>query len=255
MSDQLKEVAREYAKQYPRIAEADRRKVKGEKIAAILKDVLSGISPEYIVDIGASGCIPVEEVSNSLDPGLAIGVDLDVDILPRPSDRVSPMLADAMQLPFPDNSLDVVICNHVYEHVGDSEGLMIEMFRVLKPGGVVYFGAMNARWPIEPHYDIPFLHWMPEFLAEKLVRKKGFNHGYLERPLTTAGLRQLVSSFEVIDYTVPVVSNPEGYSATDVVSAGWAPAGVRKLLAKLLFGLLPSYIWILKKPVETVHSQ
>jgi SAM-dependent methyltransferase len=42
---------------------------------------------------------------------------------------------DIQQLPFEDLSFDVVICNHVLEHVPDDKKAMSEILRVLKPGG------------------------------------------------------------------------------------------------------------------------
>lgn len=41
---------------------------------------------------------------------------------------------DVMMLPFPDDSFDLVICNHVLEHVGDDRVAMSELHRVLRPG-------------------------------------------------------------------------------------------------------------------------
>ncbi len=54
------------------------------------------------------------------------------------SDLESPLAdirADLLQLPFEDGSFDVVICNHVLEHVKDDRKAMGEILRVLKPGG------------------------------------------------------------------------------------------------------------------------
>ncbi|MCX2680390.1 methyltransferase domain-containing protein [Galbibacter sp. EGI 63066] len=43
--------------------------------------------------------------------------------------------ADICALPFEDNSYDVILCNHVLEHIKDDKKAMQELFRVLKPGG------------------------------------------------------------------------------------------------------------------------
>ena len=42
---------------------------------------------------------------------------------------------DITQLAFADNSFDVVICNHVLEHVSNDKLAMTELYRILKPGG------------------------------------------------------------------------------------------------------------------------
>ena len=43
---------------------------------------------------------------------------------------------DVTALPYPDASFDLVICNHVLEHVSDDATAMRELCRVLKPKGV-----------------------------------------------------------------------------------------------------------------------
>lgn len=43
--------------------------------------------------------------------------------------------ADICNLPFADNSYDVILCNHVLEHIPDDTKAMKELYRVLKPGG------------------------------------------------------------------------------------------------------------------------
>ena len=43
---------------------------------------------------------------------------------------------DLMQLPFETESFDIVIANHVMEHIPDDRKAMSELFRVLRPGGV-----------------------------------------------------------------------------------------------------------------------
>ena len=42
---------------------------------------------------------------------------------------------DVHNIPFPEASFDVVMCNHVLEHVDDDKKVLKEFYRVLKPGG------------------------------------------------------------------------------------------------------------------------
>ena len=42
---------------------------------------------------------------------------------------------DIHQMPFTENQFDVVLCNHVLEHVHDDILALKEIKRVLKPGG------------------------------------------------------------------------------------------------------------------------
>jgi ubiquinone/menaquinone biosynthesis C-methylase UbiE len=42
---------------------------------------------------------------------------------------------DITSINFPDSKFDVIICNHVLEHIENDKLAMKELFRVLKPGG------------------------------------------------------------------------------------------------------------------------
>ncbi len=43
--------------------------------------------------------------------------------------------ADICNLPFEDDSFDVILCNHVLEHIPDDAKAMKELYRVMKPNG------------------------------------------------------------------------------------------------------------------------
>jgi len=58
------------------------------------------------------------------------------------ADLISPwadVKMDVQNIPFPDCSFDVVICNHVLEHVDDDRKALSELLRVMKPGGFGIF--------------------------------------------------------------------------------------------------------------------
>lgn len=54
------------------------------------------------------------------------------------ADLFSPIVdvkADILDLPFEDESYDVIFCNHVLEHIVDDQKAMSELYRVMKKGG------------------------------------------------------------------------------------------------------------------------
>lgn len=61
---------------------------------------------------------------------------------------------DIMALQFPDNTFDLIICNHVLEHIPDDAGAMKEIFRVLKPGGTAMLQVPLDRNLAVTHEDL-----------------------------------------------------------------------------------------------------
>jgi len=89
----------------------------------------------------------------------AIGVDLSEKDLATATERfkefeepgnekksLSFQPANGMELPFPDNSFDRVICSEVLEHIPDYRGMLKEIDRVLKPDGIMAISVPRA-WP------------------------------------------------------------------------------------------------------------
>lgn len=100
-----------------------------------------------------------------------------------------------VDLPFPEASFDVVISNHVIEHVGDRDAQLAhlrEIGRVLRPGGVGYLAVPN-RWMItEPHYRLKFLSWLPRPWRSPYLRWMGKGEFYDCEPLQVGELEDLL---------------------------------------------------------------
>jgi SAM-dependent methyltransferase len=64
-------------------------------------------------------------------------------------------------IPFGDDSFDVVYANQVFEHVRFLDRMLSECARVLKPGGTLLTNFPLATYPIEGHLRVPFAHWLP----------------------------------------------------------------------------------------------
>ena len=56
------------------------------------------------------------------------------------------MKGSAYELPFKDNSFDLIVCSEVLEHLHEYNDAIKEMKRVLKPGGK-FFASVPASWP------------------------------------------------------------------------------------------------------------
>lgn len=106
-----------------------------------------------------------------------------------------------VELPFEKASFDIVLSNHVIEHVGNAGAQhrhLAEIRRVMKPTGIGYLAVPN-RWMLtEPHYRLKFLSWWPHAWRTpylRLMRKGTFydcepmQMKQLERMLAATGFR------------------------------------------------------------------
>ncbi len=77
------------------------------------------------------------------------------------------------ELPFGDNEFDMVISNHVLEHVNDVKKTISEMLRVLRPEGVMYISAPNYLKPKEGHYGVFWIPFLPKVIGRFYLRLLG----------------------------------------------------------------------------------
>lgn len=59
-----------------------------------------------------------------------------------------------LELTFSDNRFNLIICNHVFEHIEDDLKAMKELFRVLKPGGTAIL-QVPISWKISATFEDP----------------------------------------------------------------------------------------------------
>jgi SAM-dependent methyltransferase len=69
-------------------------------------------------------------------------------------DRTAMVRADLTALPFPDQSFDLVLCNHVLEHIPDDVAAMGEIRRVLRS-----MGQAVMQHPIDINRAVTFEDW------------------------------------------------------------------------------------------------
>ncbi len=145
-----------------------------------------------------------------------------------------------------DNSMDVVICNQVYEHVPDPQFMIKEIYRILKPGGHCYFAGPNLLFPIEPHVFWPFVHWLPRSFAVKLMKAFG-SKGILDAYSTDFWtLNKWLDDFEVVNALPYILKKPEKIGKSQLI---WKLISyVPERVINLLTALSPTFVFILQKP-------
>lgn len=171
------------------------RELKAIKIAKLIGAELGQPSRRMLeVGTGSGG------IAHYFGRSGAMGWDVeavDVEDVRLATDGYSFTRVDGVHLPFEDDSFDVVLSNHVIEHVGDrgqQATHLAELRRVLRPGGVGYL-AVPCRWMlVEPHFKLPFLSWMPMGMSHVYVRLASKGTHYDCRPLTCGQLEPMLGA-------------------------------------------------------------
>lgn len=105
------------------------------------------INPVKFLDIGASSGLLVRLAHET--GWEAYGVEPSEDELlqaERTGNRLYNAVAEA--LPFADATFDIVHSHHVFEHLADPSRAIQEIWRVLKPGGLVFIEVPNQFDPL-----------------------------------------------------------------------------------------------------------
>jgi 2-polyprenyl-3-methyl-5-hydroxy-6-metoxy-1,4-benzoquinol methylase len=227
------------------------RQCKSQKVLAILQDYLGpDLINSHTLDVGcASGGITVNLAP---DVHYMVGIDLDQPAVEQANQsnslpNLEYAIASGSQIPFTSECFDLLICAQVYEHVDNQVGLVSEIWRVLRPGGVCFFSGPNRLAVTEEHYWLPFLSWLPRSLANIYMRIFRRGTYYDAHPLTYWQIRRLLRSFTIIDYTIQLLRDPDKFASQEKLRKySW----ISKLPLSILKGLtpiFPNYNWVLLK--------
>lgn len=232
----------------------DKRRQKARKIIVVLRHFLgrNDLSGLTVADVGCSAGFIADELA-AAGAAHTLGVDVDVPGLRKAQDRFGERVAfccgDGERLPFADGSIDVLVFNHIYEHVLAPDAIIAEMHRVLSDDGVLYLGLGNRLGVMEPHYKLPFLSYLPPALADAYVKASGRADHYHERFRTRPGLRRMLSGWFVWDYSLPVLGDPARFASGDVVPG--AITHLPRTALRAALPLVPTYIWLATKRPRT----
>jgi arsenite methyltransferase len=151
---------------------------------------------ETVLDLGCGGGIDVLLSARRVGPtGKAYGLDMTDEMLALANDNkdkagnqnVEFLKGEIENIPLPDNSVDVIISNCVINLSADKDKVLLEAFRVLKPGGRFAVCDVVSRGEILPEIRQSVLAWVgciAGALEENDYRSKlkaaGFEHVEIE---------------------------------------------------------------------------
>jgi ubiquinone/menaquinone biosynthesis C-methylase UbiE len=116
----------------------------------------------------------------------------------------------ALQLPFADNSFDLIIIQDVIEHLTDVNDFYSEVKRVLKSNGIIYISTPNKlsifNFISDPHFGLPLISILKRESIKKyflkIFRKDDYNRKDIAELLSLNQIKNLFNKeFEIFFYT------------------------------------------------------
>jgi ubiquinone/menaquinone biosynthesis C-methylase UbiE len=229
------------------VLDARTRTDKARKIRAIIEPEIS-LDGTWLLEIGTGSGVIAHELSKHVGNGKVCAVDVCDQRTVKDSYEFH--LVNDPILPFPDKSFDIVITNHVIEHVGDHDNQILhlnEIRRVTKDQGIGYLAVPNRWRLVEPHFRLPLLSWFPQFISDKYVQLMKRGKYYDCKPLSHANI---VTLFEKTNLSF----EPKTFAAMRAMLEHEDISGVERyvlsmpeFMKKLLYSIIPTIIFVFRK--------
>jgi SAM-dependent methyltransferase len=95
------------------------------------------------------------------------------ELLARGDIPAGTIVGDGYWLPLRDGAADVCFSSNVLEHVPDPVGIIDEMIRVTRPGGIIYVSFTNWYSPWGGHETSPWHYLGGEYAVRRYLRRTG----------------------------------------------------------------------------------
>ena len=218
------------------------RRNKANKIISIL-GIFVDLNNCDVLDIGTGSGHIIQDISKKCKS--ATSVDLRDERIVSSGYQFKRVIDE--QLPFANETFDVVLSNHVIEHVLDQKLHLSEIYRVLKKDGLLYLATPNKYWIIDPHYELPLISWFPRKISSfylKVIKNKSWDI----YPLSYKNIIQLTkSSFLINNLTIDIMKNPNKYYLDVFKPIQPIVSIVPVFILKLFNPFAPTYILVLRK--------
>jgi ubiquinone/menaquinone biosynthesis C-methylase UbiE len=119
----------------------------------------AGRRPGRVLDFGCGIGDQVETIQGVCPGAAYVGVDIEAspEVSARERSDAEFHSFDGINLPFPDESFDIVFSKQVFEHVRHPDAAIRDIERVLKPGGW-FVGSLSN---LEPYHSFSIFNYTP----------------------------------------------------------------------------------------------
>lgn len=160
-------------------------------------------------------------------------------------------IVDGTKIPLENETFDVIITNHVIEHVGEHESQLEhlnEIKRLLKKDGIAYLAVPNRWMLIEPHYQLIFLSWLPKKYRSKYLNKMRNVDFYDCEPLEKKQLENLFDTADLSyqNYTTQALRILLRDEKAQHRLLYFVFLFIPDFLLKLFLGITPTLIYIIR---------
>jgi 2-polyprenyl-3-methyl-5-hydroxy-6-metoxy-1,4-benzoquinol methylase len=150
------------------------RRAQLDTVLAAAKKYSVDFVGKTVLDLGCNdGAISIGFLESGASE--VIGVDIDAEAIERARinnrrDGVSYFVGGTDRLPIPNESVEIILCYDVFEHVSQPDAILKECRRVLKPGGKMLIGTWGWYHPYAPHlWSTMPVPWAHIFFSEKTL--------------------------------------------------------------------------------------
>jgi len=151
-------------------------------------------------------------------------------------------------------AFDLVVLDNVLEHLPDQPRALEVISQALTPGGVAFILVPNRLWPIEVHYGLPFLSYLPLPLANLYLRLSGRGSDYRDASYapTYFGLNRLLRARNELTYSYVLPADLSLTTRGNAWHYRWGTAAIRRW--PLLWAISKALLVVVQKIGRTPRS-
>jgi 2-polyprenyl-3-methyl-5-hydroxy-6-metoxy-1,4-benzoquinol methylase len=142
---------------------------------------------------------------------------------------------------------DLIVLDNVFEHLPDQPRALEVLSAALRPGGLLYLLMPNKLWPVEVHYRLPLLSYLPLRLANRYLRWSGRGTDYTDASYapTYFSLNRMLRARKELTFQYVLPAHLELAAAGRSLHYRWGAAMIRRF----------PWLWVVSKALLVIAKK